>query len=102
MITSCANKLSARIDRTKFDRMVIYILLTNILKKITSNSKYVKNINECRIMHFTAYVIGDFVRICLESTVRNKSGEFKMTHQATANRFSLFSRMAPVVASILY
>ena len=24
----------------------------------------------------------------------NKSGEFKMTHQAIANRFSLFSRMA--------
>ena len=32
---------------------------------------------------------------------KNKSGEFKMTHQATANRFSLFSLIAPVVASIL-
>ena len=31
----------------------------------------------------------------------NKSGEFKMTHQATANRFSLFSRLAPVVSRIL-
>ena len=30
-----------------------------------------------------------------------KTGEFKMTHQVTANRFSLFSLMAPVVASIL-
>ena len=30
-----------------------------------------------------------------------KSGEFKMTHQATANRFSLFSRLAPVVSRIL-
>ena len=32
---------------------------------------------------------------------KNKSGEFKMTHQATANRFSLFSRLAPVVSRIL-
>ena len=32
---------------------------------------------------------------------KNKSGEFKMTHQATANRFSLFSLMAPFVASLL-
>ena len=31
----------------------------------------------------------------------NKSGEFKMTHQATAIRFSLFSRLAPVVSRIL-
>ena len=32
---------------------------------------------------------------------KNKTGEFTMTHQAKANRYSLFSRMAPVVASIL-
>ena len=31
---------------------------------------------------------------------RNKSSEFKMTQHATANRFSLASLMAPVVASI--
>ena len=33
--------------------------------------------------------------------IENKSSEFKMTHQATANRFSLFSRLAPVVSRIL-
>ena len=32
----------------------------------------------------------------------NKKNEIKMTHQATANRFSLFSRMVSVVVRILF
>ena len=32
----------------------------------------------------------------------NKSGEFKKTHQATANRWSLYSQMVSVVARILF
>ena len=36
----------------------------------------------------------------LENKIGNKSGVFKKTHQAPANRWSLFSRMVSVVARI--
>ena len=39
--------------------------------------------------------------ICVQIKKDYKSGEFKMTHQATANMFSLFSRLSPVVSRIL-
>ena len=48
-----------------------------------------------------AAVISTTMILIAVTLISYKSGEFKMTHQATANRFSLFSRLAPVVSRIL-